>query len=80
MNLLCWKLPQKLNQHMAQWHAELQDYNFQIVHIPGRSHVLADMLSRPSSVDQGHEDNMDVTMISEKSFIWVFTDDDTFLV
>ena len=44
-NLLYWKSPWKLNQRTAQWHAELQDYNFQIIHILGKSHVLADMLS-----------------------------------
>ena len=74
-NLLYWKSPQKLNRWTARWHAELQDYNFQIVHIPGRSYVLADMLSRPVGVDQGQEDNTDVTMLTEKSFIRAFTDD-----
>ena len=78
-NLLYWKSPRKLNQRTAQWHAELQDYNFQIVHIPGKSHVLADMLSRPPGVDQGGEDNTDVTMIPERSFIRIFMEDDMHL-
>ena len=64
---------------MAQWHVELQDYNFQIVHILGKSHVLADMLSHLTGVDQGENDNTDVTMIKEKSSIWVFTKDDMYL-
>ena len=64
---------------MAWWHAELQDYNFQIVHIPGKSHVLANMLSRPPGVDQGEDDNTNVTMIPEKSFIRVFMEDDMHL-
>ena len=78
-NLLYWKSPRKLNRRTAQWHTELQDYNFQIIHIPGKSHVLADMLSRPPGVDQGEEDNTNVTMIPESSFIRVFTEDDMHL-
>ena len=37
------------------------------------------MLSRPPGVDQGEEDNTDVTMIPERSFIRVFTEDDMHL-
>ena len=37
------------------------------------------MLSRPPGVDQGEEDNTDVTMIPEESFICVFTEDDMHL-
>ncbi len=34
-NLQYWKAPQKLNRRMARWHANLQEYNFIIKHIPG---------------------------------------------
>ena len=39
-NLLYWKSPRKLNRRTAQWHAELQDYNFQIVHIQYQARVM----------------------------------------
>jgi hypothetical protein len=44
-NLLHWKEPQKLNRRTARWHAELQDYNFKIEHVPGKDHQAADALS-----------------------------------
>ena len=76
INLLFWKSPRKLNCRTARWHIELQDYNFEIKHIPGKSHVVADLLSRPPDTDQGKEDNQDITMIPEQAFIWLATVDD----
>ena len=55
---------------------ELQDYNFEIKHIPGKSHVVANLLSQPPNTDQGKEDNQDVTMIPEQTFIRLATTDD----
>ena len=75
-NLLFWKSPRKLNRRMARWHVKLQDYNFEIKHVPGKSHVIADLLSRPSNADQGQEDNQDVTMVPEQKFIRLATMDD----
>ena len=75
-NLLFWKSPRKLNRRTARWHVELQDYNFEIKHIPGKSHVVADLLSRPPDADQGKEDNQDVTMIPAQTFIRLATVDD----
>ena len=74
-NLLFWKSLRKLNCRTARWHVELQDYNFEIKHIPGKSHVVADLLSRPPDADQGKEDNQDVTMIPEQMFIRLATVD-----
>ena len=68
-NLLYWKSPQKLNRRTAWWHSELQDYDFKIVHVPGSTHAVADALSRPPGVDQGKEDNQDITMIPDTTFI-----------
>ena len=42
-NLLYWKLPRKLNRCTARWHVELQDYNYEIKHVPGKSHVIANL-------------------------------------
>ena len=44
-NLLYWKSPRKLNRRTARWHSDLQDYNFQIVHVAGRTHAVTDALS-----------------------------------
>ena len=45
MNLLFWKSPRKLNCRTARWHSELQDYNFTIKHIAGKTNAAADALS-----------------------------------
>jgi hypothetical protein len=45
-NLTYWKEPKKLTGRTARWHKKLQDYNFKIVHITGRTNRPADALSR----------------------------------
>jgi len=44
-NLTYWKAPRKLTGRMARWHEKLQDYNFKIVHISGKTNTPADALS-----------------------------------
>ena len=44
-NLLFWKSPRKLNHRTARWHSELQDYNFMLKHITGKTNAAADALS-----------------------------------
>jgi len=56
-NLTYWKSPQNLNRHTARWHADLQEYDFEIKHIPGNTNIPADALSHPPGVDQGENDN-----------------------
>ncbi len=48
-NLTYWKSPRKLTGRTARWHEKLQDYNFRILHIPGKNNTLADVLSWPSN-------------------------------
>ncbi len=47
-NLMYWKAPRKLTGRTARWHKKLQDYNFKIVHISGKTNTPADALSRPN--------------------------------
>jgi hypothetical protein len=74
-NLLYWKSAQKLNGRTARWHGFLQDYWYKIEHVPGKLHLAADALSRPSGEDQGKDDNEAMIMIPESAFIRV-TDED----
>lgn len=56
-NLQYWKSSWNLNRRTAQWHADLQEYNYEIQHVSGKVNIPADALSRPPRVDQGKEEN-----------------------
>jgi RNase H-like domain found in reverse transcriptase/Integrase zinc binding domain len=68
-NLLHWKSLHKLNRRTAQWHGELQDYNFKLQHIPRKLHTAADALLCPTGANEGKDDNQQMTMIPEAAFI-----------
>ncbi len=54
---------------MARWHADLQEYDFIIKHIPGKINTPADKLSQPPNSDQGDNNNQDQTLLEPKLFI-----------
>jgi hypothetical protein len=62
-NLTYWKAPRKLDQRHACWHADLEEYDFEMVHILGNMNSPADALSQPQGMDKGENDNQDVIMI-----------------
>jgi hypothetical protein len=62
-NLQYWKSPRNLNRRTARWHADLQEYDYEIKYIPGKTNTAPDALSRPSNVDQGETDNQNIIMI-----------------
>src|SRR5260221_10855099 len=41
-NLQYWKAPQNLTRRMAQWHADLQEYNYILQYIPGKANIPLD--------------------------------------
>ena len=65
-NLQYWKSPRNLNRHTAQWHADLQEYNYQLGYIPRKTNTMADTLSRHADIDQGQEDNKGVTVLAQQ--------------
>jgi integrase-like protein/reverse transcriptase-like protein len=67
-NFQYWKAPKNLNRRTAQWHVDLQEYDFIIHHIPGKANTGPDILSRPPIADQGKEDNRDVTVLPPDKF------------
>jgi hypothetical protein len=70
-NLTYWKEPKKLTGRTARWHEKLQDYNFKIVHITGKSNRPADTLSRMHQKDK--DETMKLTpLISPDAFLNVF--------
>ena len=42
-----------LSKRQARWVEMVAEFDFEVVHRPGRSNVVADALSRPSAVDCG---------------------------
>jgi RNase H-like domain found in reverse transcriptase len=44
-NLKYFKSPQKISTQQVRWHKFLQDYNFKLEHFPGKSNMIADLLS-----------------------------------
>ncbi len=71
-NLQYWKAPKNLNQRTARWHADLQEYDFEIHYIPGKTNTGPDILSRPLNIDQGQENNRDTTILPWKGMkAWV---------
>jgi hypothetical protein len=68
-NLQYWKSPCNLNQRTARWHADLQEYDYEIQHIPGKANIPADVLSRPSDADRGKDNNQGITILLENRFI-----------
>jgi len=54
---------------MARWHADLQEYDFVIKHVPRKINTLADELSQPPNADQGQDNNEDQTLLKPELFI-----------
>jgi len=50
----------------VRWHANLQEYDFKIEYIPGKTNVPSDFLSRPPSVNQGKDNNQGIILIPEE--------------
>ena len=68
-SLCYWKSPRNLNRRTARWHADLQEYDYLIQHIPGKENIPADTLSRPPGVNQGKDDNQGIAVIPSEKFI-----------
>jgi len=64
-NLKCFREPHKLNRQQAQWYLKLQDYDFILKHIPGKTNTKANILLRKDQVNT-KEDNKDVQLLKDK--------------
>ena len=69
-NLQYYRHPQKINQRVARYISFLEDFNYQLKHIPSvRNH--ADALSRRPDHDDGTDDNEQVTALPDDVFVRV---------
>ncbi|KAF7762581.1 hypothetical protein Agabi119p4_9174 [Agaricus bisporus var. burnettii] len=73
-NLKYFREPQKLNARQARWYLMLQEYDFLLRHIPGKTNTKADILSRIIKPDIS-EDNKNVEMFKDKIFTREFRED-----
>ena len=67
-NLQYWKSPRNLNRRTAWWHADLQEYNYEILYIPSKTNIPPDTLSRPPRADKGEANNQRVELLNPKQF------------
>jgi hypothetical protein len=68
-NLQYWKSPKNLNRCTARWHADLQEYNYEIQHILGKTNIPPDVLSQLPRADQGNDDNQEITILPPDKFL-----------
>ena len=67
-NVLFWKNTGEHNRRVARWHAELMEYDFELVHIAGARNGWADALSRRPDYDKGDDDNKKLVVLPEHFF------------
>ncbi|KAL5524985.1 hypothetical protein ACEPAF_8854 [Sanghuangporus sanghuang] len=65
-NLTYFRSPQKLNRRQARWRLDLAEFDFTLVHKPGKTLGKADLLSRRADYDKGKRDNENVTFIKKE--------------
>jgi hypothetical protein len=70
-NLMYWKEPKKLLGCTAWWHEKLRDYNFKIVHVPGKDNGPADALSRMHQDEEREEPRM-TSLLPPDAFLNIF--------
>jgi len=63
-NLKYFREPHKLNRQQARWYLKLQNYDFVLRHIPGKTNTKADILSRKNQVDTKNN-NKDIQILKE---------------
>ena len=67
-NLQYWKSPRNLNRRTAHWHVDLQEYDYEILYIPGKTNIEPDALSRLPGADKGETDNQGIELLDLKQF------------
>ena len=69
-NLMYYQQPHKINQCVARYLMEMEEFNFQLIHKPRRINKVDVLLQNPG-LDMGDDDNEDVVVLPEWLFIRV---------
>jgi hypothetical protein len=64
-NLKYFKSPQKITARQARWNMFLQDYDFEIMHIPGKNNTVANLLSQRKDFEGGVNPSPSITILPE---------------
>jgi len=64
-NLKYFREHHKINGQQAKWYLKLQDYDFILWHVPGKTNTKLDILSRKDQVNM-KDDNKDVQVLKEE--------------
>jgi len=64
-NLKYFREPHKLNGQEARWYLKLQDYDFTLQHILGKTNTKVDILLRKDQVNT-KENNKDIQLLKEE--------------
>ncbi len=67
-NLKYFKSARQITPRQARWYEFLQDYDFELEHIPGKSNTIADLLSRREDLKEGVKINDSVIILPETLF------------
>src|SRR5258708_25054286 len=67
-NLQYWKAPRNLNRWTTHWHADLQEYDYEIRYIPGKTNLPPDALSQPPSAHHRYRDNLKIVLIPPEKY------------
>jgi hypothetical protein len=67
-NLKYFKSARKITPRQARWMEFLEDYDFELEHLPGNSNTVADLLSRRQDLEEGVKINDSTVVLPEQLF------------
>ena len=77
-NLQYFCEPQKITGRQARWIEFLQDFDYQLKHIPNSSNTIADLLSRRKDLNKGVDSDKPRVLLPDTLFARkIFLKDDT---
>jgi hypothetical protein len=68
-NLKYFKSSRKITPRQARWYKFLEDYDFELEHLPGHTNTVADLLSRRSDLNKGVDINNSIQILPDHLFV-----------
>jgi hypothetical protein len=68
-NLKYFKSSRKITPRQARWYEFLEDYDFELEHLPGHTNTVADLLSRRSDLNKGVDINNSIQILPNHLFV-----------